>query len=93
MADSTEKTADALFNIDETYTFSIKGFTYIKEFAMLVFKNPRGNGNLKIIVGDKRDFPMSEMLLVKGNDAEIIYKGEVTVNDKMYHRFNLECIC
>ena len=89
----SEKTANAdkKFEVDKEYSFSVKGFTYIKEFAFLVLDTFLGAQ--RIIIGSKSDFPMTEMFAMKqAASVSVTYKGVKNINGEDYHQFRLNCI-
>lgn len=71
-------------------TASIKGFTYIKDFAFLTVSHNGHNAN--IIIGAKADNPISELIQLKGLSAEFISKGTKEVNGTTYPMYQLQCI-
>jgi len=81
----------ASFELNKEYSFSVKGFTYIKEWAFLVIDTFLGNQ--RIIIGSKSDFPMTEMFAMKqAASVAVTYKGVKNINGVDYHQFRLDCI-
>ena len=89
--ESASNDAKKSFEVDKTYSFSVKGFTYIKEWAFLVLDTFLGSQ--RIIIGNKADFPMTEMFAMKqASSVSVTYKGTKNINGEDYHQFRLECI-
>lgn len=74
----------------KTYTFAAKGFRYNNSFAFLVIEVEGKNES--VILGTKSEFPISEMMALKGNSIELTYKGTKNVNGVDYTQLRLECI-
>ena len=78
------------FETNKQYNFSVKGFTYLKDWAFIVFAADAAN--YKVIIGSKQQFPMSELMMLKGNSVEVTYRGVKNINGIDYSQFSLDCI-
>lgn len=73
------------------YNLSVKGFTYIKDWAFLTV-NLDGETH-RILIGTKQAFPMSEMFQLKQADSvDLTERDPRTVNGVEYRNFRLEGI-
>lgn len=72
-------------------TVSVKGFTFLKDYSAIVCSI---NGlNEKIILGTKKDFPISELMLLKDSPSVNIKQMPSKIVDGVtYKRFSLVCI-
>ncbi len=72
-------------------TVSVKGFTYVKDYAALTADI---NGKLeRVIIGEKSAYPMSEMFMLKQAESiTILELAPKTVNGTEYKRFALQSI-
>lgn len=84
---TTTTAADAA----KKFTVSVKGFTYIKEFAFLTVTI---DGNTeRVILGSKSDFPMSDLFQMKQADSvDLTQREDKIVNGVTYKQFRLESI-
>ena len=87
MANQTAPVANAT----KTFTKSVKGFTYIKDYACITVE--LDNATHKVIIGDKLNFPMSDMMQLKQAESITFTEREPkTVNGVVYRRFSLDSI-
>jgi len=83
----TSNAADAA----KKFTVSVKGFTYIKEFAFLTV-TIEGNTE-RVILGGKSDFPMSDLFQMKhAYSVDLSQRDDKVVNGVTYKQFRLESI-
>ena len=69
----------------------VTGFTYIKDLAFVTFK--KDDKINRIIIGNKSDFPMSELFMLKQAESITITPREPkTVNGVEYQNYRLESI-
>jgi hypothetical protein len=81
----TAPVANAPFNV------SVKGFTYIKDYAALTIDI--SNKIERVIIGEKSAYPMSEMFMLKQADSiTVLELAPKTVNGIEYKRFALQSI-
>ena len=74
----------------ETSVLLVKGFTYIRECAFLVLDH---NGvNFRVILGTKFEFPISDLMTIKGHDLELSYQGIRKTSSGEYPNVYIECI-
>lgn len=73
-----------------TSVLNCKGFRYSQDYAFAVLDND--GANLTAIIGRKQEFPMSELMLLKGHDIELAYVGEHETSSGKYDRVRIECI-
>ena len=84
---TTTTAADAA----KKFTVSVKGFTYIKDFAFLTV-TVDGNTE-RVILGSKSDFPMSDLFQMKQADSvDLTQREDKVVNGVTYKQFRLESI-
>jgi len=78
-------------NAAKKFTVSVKGFTYIKEFAFLTVVI---DGNTeRVILGAKSDFPMSDLFQMKQADSvDLSQRDDKEINGVTYKQFRLESI-
>jgi hypothetical protein len=85
---SNRTTADAT---PKSFTKSVKGFTYIKDYACITVE--LDGSTQKVIIGDKQNFGMSDMFQLKSAESiTFVEKDPKTVNGVEYRRFSLESI-
>lgn len=78
-------------NAAKTFTKSVKGFTYIKDYAAITVDLE--DSTQKIIIGDKLSFPMSDMMQLKQAESITFTERDTkTVNGITYRRFALDSI-
>lgn len=90
---TTTNAADAAktFEANKEYSFSVKGFTYIREWAFIVIST--FNGDQRILIGSKSDFPMTEMFAMKqATSVSVTFVGTKNLNGIDYNRFQLNCV-
>ena len=84
-------TTTSAANAAKKFTVTVKGFTYIKEFAFLTV-TVDGNTE-RVILGNKQDFPMSDLFQMKQADSVDLSEREPKeVNGQTYRQFRLESI-
>jgi len=75
----------------KTFTKAVKGFTYIKDYAVITVD--LDNSTQRIIIGDKLSFPMADMFMLKQAESITFTEREPkTVNNVEYRRFSLDSI-
>lgn len=90
-ANSSTATNVASLTIGNSYTMSITGFTYIKEYALIKGKESTTGESMSVIIGDKLSFGMRDMFELKNsNGIRAIYKGDKVANGTSYKQFQLE---
>jgi hypothetical protein len=82
--------ANATFKSGTKYTANIKGFRYGSIYAFLIVTLQGKDQSL--IVGEKVDNPIRELVALKGLSADFTFKQYKTVNDVEYPQFTLDCI-
>lgn len=89
---TTATTANAVsLKIGESYTMSITGFTYIKEYALIKGKESTTGEAMSVIIGDKLSFGMRDMFELKNsNGIRAIYRKDTVSNGVTYKQFQLE---
>ncbi len=89
---TTATTANAAsLKIGESYTMSITGFTYIKEYALIKGKESTTGEAMSVIIGDKLSFGMRDMFELKNsNGIRAIYRKDTVSNGVTYKQFQLE---
>ena len=91
MATKIETTKDIAANAATSFTKQVKGFTYVKDYACITVELD-GKAE-KIIIGDKMNFPMSDMFQLKSAESVSFTEREPkTVNGTTYRRFSLDSI-
>lgn len=91
MADTTNTVANAPLTIGTSYTISITGFTYIKEYALIKGKVTENGESVGVIIGDKISFGMSDMFQLKQSNGIVAkYTKDKVVNGATYKQFQLE---
>lgn len=89
--DTTATTANAALKIGESYTMSITGFTYVKEYALIKGKESTTGESMSVIIGDKLSFGMRDMFELKNsNGIRAIYRKDTVSNGITYKQFQLE---
>lgn len=90
MANTTTPIANAL-TVGTSYTISITGFTYVKEFAMIKGKVSETGDSVGVIIGDKMSFGMQDMFQLKQSNGIVAkYTKDKIVNGVTYKQFQLE---
>jgi hypothetical protein len=85
MAKTETPVANAPVNV------TVQGFTYIRDYAALTAKIQ--DKLERIIIGNKTEYPMSEMFLLKQADSiTVLELAPKTVNGIEYKRFALQSI-
>ena len=75
----------------KSFTKSVKGFTYIKDYAAITVD--LDDTTQKVIIGDKLAFPMSDMMQLKQAESITFTERDTKiVNGVVYRRFSLESI-
>ena len=75
----------------KTFTKSVKGFTYIRDYEEITVE--LDGATQKVIIGDKLAFPMSDMMQLKQAESITFTEREPkTVNNVKYRRFTLDSI-
>ena len=70
---------------------SVQGFTYVKDYAALTVKI--ADKIERVIIGEKSQYPMSEMFMLKQADSvTIVELAPKSVNGIEYKRFALQSI-
>lgn len=88
---TTATTANAALKIGESYTMSITGFTYVKEYALIKGKESTTGESMSVIIGDKLSFGMRDMFELKNsNGIRAIYRKDTVSNGITYKQFQLE---
>ena len=91
MATATNATNVATLQIGTSYTMSITGFTYIKEYALIKGKESTTGEAMSVIIGDKLSFGMRDMFELKNsNGIRAIYRKDTVSNGVTYKQFQLE---
>lgn len=81
----------ATLQIGTSYTMSITGFTYIKEYALIKGKESTTGEVMSVIIGDKLSFGMRDMFELKNsNGIRAIYRKDTVSNGVTYKQFQLE---
>lgn len=74
----------------QEYNVNTSGFTYIKGFALV-----QGNLNDKrigAIIGTSEEFPIRELIQLKGTKLNLVYKGTKDINGTSYEQFSFRGI-
>lgn len=77
--------------IGTSYTISVTGFTYIKEWAAIKGKEVSTGEAVTVILGDKLSFGMRDMFELKNSNGIIAkYSKDKVINGTTYKQFQLE---
>lgn len=88
MGNAKSNVADAT---NVTFTKSVKGFTYIKDYAAITVE--LDGKTEKVLIGDKQNFGMQDMFQLKSAESITFTEREPkTVNGIEYRRFSLDSI-
>ena len=86
-----ESIAMATLTIGSSYTISVTGFTYIKEWAAIKGKETSTGEAVTVILGDKLSFGMRDMFELKSSNGIIAkYTKDKIINGVTYKQFQLE---
>ena len=78
-------------NAVNSFTVSVKGFTYKKDYAFLTVMVD--NTLQSVLIGTKDQFPMTEMFQLKNAESVLLTERDPrTVNGVEYRNFRLESI-
>ena len=88
---NAQQSAPAANAANSTFTKTVKGFTYIKDYAAITVE--LDGKTEKVLIGEKQNFPMQDMFQLKTAESITFSEREPkTVNGVEYRRFSLDSI-